>query len=1814
MWKNVKFKKGLISFLLILGLVFTNLNSIGAWAEGNPDVQTAQEQSINNQEAGEAAGEQSQLVEGSEAAEEQEKLKAAREELLKKFDERQRLEDVTDRLENIEVTVVQDGHKVEEGSNIVVGKDIGITVTFKVQVKGDLRQALVKAKTLEDIKNIDINKYIKSDDKAKVVLSKGIKLKDDTNYKDTLKDSTGNKIGDGVFEKDGDRVVFSVAFIGDSSNNIYNGNQYDVTVKGNANFSINTTTPVPNQGEATEIEILGKTYKIDNTYDRVEVTKEGVVNYTDNGKTDYPSSHELDLDSLTNYSATGSGIKSITWTVTASRKDINGQPVSLDGYKFGDDLTSVGDYVPGTFYVGEDKNNLEKLNDEANLYKNKKLSYTFPKDFGPKAVIKFNTALTNYEFRNNFTKKNTAKIYNPSEREVSAREGSVSWTPDWGNKYAIEKDKDSAGREMRFYKEKGLDGKEHYYVDWQIDFNKKGLKLDNVRLIDNLQRTKNEKYGLGFVSAKWKNKNQNEWKSISYGSEKETFKGNHLIYKIGNIDGAINVVIKSEVKKVEDDKLVPLEADKLKERIRFSNWAIMLWGTDYAHTFWAETQIGIGSLMKKIVLTDDKDKGISGVNNEWKITVPASSVKGNTYVYDAFIFKPSQDFGKLKGKDSVLKLIDKDGKAATLKSKIDVKDIIQIHAKYNKYFDVESSFKSVSPDNLQHKVYKLCKGANNEYIGDVVEVWGFSNRNNNEFRLKSVMTGPGNIIRDESGYNIAHIVNDDIIQDNNEAWAPYKSRMLQKQAFNAEVAGKIIDGNNSVDDVNIGVYQKNEGDYIIGDKGKIVKNDTLKRAIDNRSVAYNKEKNSIIYRISVNATGINGVTDYIGNFVLTDELSDSKWRFVPITKDGPMYKIYEGESYSEAYSDDAVVKANSLVTDLSFLNSKIEDRKAVFEFKKLDKPYVILLRATTNDDDYANKSGHLTNEATLTFKQYGNNKVTSTQIVDYNRGVLSKEVISKDISKKYVTWRIDYQPYNFKTENGKVYLKDELGDGLQIRRNADAAKTLAFDDGNYQMFEGHIEKGEFKQDNKVSDEKLKELLSYSDNEVKDEKTGKFKRILTIKIPDRTKTYRFEYVTDIVNKEAGERVNNIVRLMEGGKITNIDSDKAYMIDKAYMSGDSKSLPVITIHKTDETGNGNLENATFRVEGYGTPFDLKTDKDGKVTSKTLPFATYTIKETMTPEGYALKDNDVEFKVKINKLEGGKVQVSLVDNSNPLVSIKDGVITVKNTKNRANFKIVKASSTEKNKSDLDSIERLDGAKFKLTRVGSETPEKVDTAVKGEFAFEGLKAGAYDLEEVEAPEGYLNIVKNTYRIIVDPTKSAGERISILKNVDNQYMSLSSNDTDIKKFDDNVVVFNEKIAKTNFVFYKTDAKYFNKNKFADIEGNLLKGAAFKLTRKDSEDKTTEITLQANDGKYTASTDLVEGTYTLEETEVPENYKVGQKTYTIKVNPKATEAKDQITILKDGKQVESIENEIKFIEGKLVVFNEKEKMDFTLVKADFDTNRATLAKARDESKRNIDISKRTVTIGSITGRMEGVKFSLVPTGTAISDITAKDIKQTAGTPGSITFTGLKSGVYALREEEAINGYVKLAKAYEVVVTTAAVNATAGKEAKDEFAITNVDEQTGVIDNTIVVLNKKTPDKPSGGGDNPIPDPDPTPGPSPSPDPSPNPNPNPPTPTTDLPRYPENNFPDPNDPGSPDEFVAVDDDGTPQGKYVKSKKPDGTNEYIPVDEDGTPLGVNKAKKKLPKTGGSDTTVYYAGGAILLILAAGVVVFRRKKYNR
>ena len=56
--------------------------------------------------------------------------------------------------------------------------------------------------------------------------------------------------------------------------------------------------------------------------------------------------------------------------------------------------------------------------------------------------------------------------------------------------------------------------------------------------------------------------------------------------------------------------------------------------------------------------------------------------------------------------------------------------------------------------------------------------------------------------------------------------------------------------------------------------------------------------------------------------------------------------------------------------------------------------------------------------------------------------------------------------------------------------------------------------------------------------------------------------------------------------------------------------------------------------------------------------------------------------------------------------------------------------------------------------------------------------------------------------------------------------------------------------------------------------------------------------------------------------------------------------------------------------------------------------------------------------------------------------------------------------------------------------------------------------------------------------------------------------------TDPPVFKETEVPNPNDPGSPDVIIIVDESGVPIGKYEKEKKDDGS--FVYEDEDGVPM--------------------------------------------
>ena len=248
-------------------------------------------------------------------------------------------------------------------------------------------------------------------------------------------------------------------------------------------------------------------------------------------------------------------------------------------------------------------------------------------------------------------------------------------------------------------------------------------------------------------------------------------------------------------------------------------------------------------------------------------------------------------------------------------------------------------------------------------------------------------------------------------------------------------------------------------------------------------------------------------------------------------------------------------------------------------------------------------------------------------------------------------------------------------------------------------------------------------------------------------------------------------------------------------------------------------------------------------------------------------------------------------------------------------------------------------------------------------------------------------------------------------------------------------------------------------------------------------------------------------------------------------------------------------------------------------------------------------------------KLAGAEFNLKKLASAQS--TAED-KGTviSATNSAVKFEKLTVGEYELTETKPPVGYESNGVVYKIKVVELENGGL--KVLLDG----NYEGKAKMEQGVLSIINKKTPDVP-----NPVnpPSPDnPTPVVPPTPDnptplvpvtPTPD-NPTPvipitptPTPTTPItPATPSTITPTPNSPKTPD-GVVVDEDKTPQGKVVKTNKPKGKNNQI-VNDDDTPLGGNKAKKRLPKTGGTSTVWYYVAG-IGLVLVGGLVLIRRKK---
>ncbi len=253
-----------------------------------------------------------------------------------------------------------------------------------------------------------------------------------------------------------------------------------------------------------------------------------------------------------------------------------------------------------------------------------------------------------------------------------------------------------------------------------------------------------------------------------------------------------------------------------------------------------------------------------------------------------------------------------------------------------------------------------------------------------------------------------------------------------------------------------------------------------------------------------------------------------------------------------------------------------------------------------------------------------------------------------------------------------------------------------------------------------------------------------------------------------------------------------------------------LGSLKIVKTSE--DGVVSGLKFKITGNGVDKTVTTGSDGTITVTDLLPGTYTVTETNVPTQYvapASKTVTVQYN-------------------------KTATVSFDNVLKRGSLKIVKTSE--------DGV--VSGLKFKIT--GNGVDKTVTTGSDGTISVSDLLPGTYTVTETNVPTQYVTPASKTVTV--------------------QY-----NKTATVSFDNVLKRGSLKIVKTS-------------------EDGVVSGLSFKITG-NGVDKTVTT---GSDGTITV-TDLLPGTYTVTETNVPSQYVApSSKTVTVQYNKTATVSFDNV--------------------------------------------------------------------------------------------------------------------------------------------------------------------------------------------------------------------------------------------------------------------------------------------------------------------------------
>lgn len=449
--------------------------------------------------------------------------------------------------------------------------------------------------------------------------------------------------------------------------------------------------------------------------------------------------------------------------------------------------------------------------------------------------------------------------------------------------------------------------------------------------------------------------------------------------------------------------------------------------------------------------------------------------------------------------------------------------------------------------------------------------------------------------------------------------------------------------------------------------------------------------------------------------------------------------------------------------------------------------------------------------------------------------------------------------------------------------------------------------------------------------------------------------------------------------ENGKITiqdlpegiytveEITAPKGYILDTQHKeielsAGDSKQLvyentrkPNLIITKTNAFTEKPVPNTTFRIEYEGenggvVPLGTyKTDENGQIILRDVEVGWYIITETRAAQGMSLPSNPVTRKY-LAPGENAYLTAGSVDSQTPSLGTDNTASQSKVTVTSGNDYIGEEipnyplNSLVIKKTDAITSEMLEGAAFEVRKVSEDISGNSGTIIgryttdsSGIIVITGLEAGAYLIEEVQAPANYLisenskqqawlkadgtSVVEVTFAnypygsllitkvdaLTNKPLSNATFQVTtgdgtVVGNSNGMYTTNSDGEILIPNLKPGSYVVTERIApegyacdtKPQTIEIGTDGATYKVHfqnqpmcslvilkKDAD-NGNPLSGAQFKVTtsKGDVIGRNNGIFTTDSNGSITIS-DLAKGSYIVEEVKAPDGYVLEEQSKTI---------------------------------------------------------------------------------------------------------------------------------------------------------------------------------------------------------------------------------------------------------------------------------------------------------------------------------------------